>query len=28
MDVCPLCVLSRRGLSVGLITRPEETYLV
>ena len=26
MDVCPLCVLSGRGLCDGLITRPEESY--
>jgi hypothetical protein len=25
MDVCPFCVLSGRGLCVGLITRPEES---
>ena len=30
MDFCLLCVrvLSRRGLSVGLITRPEASYQV
>jgi hypothetical protein len=28
MDVCLCCVLSGRGLCDGLITRPEESYLV
>jgi hypothetical protein len=26
MDICPLCVLSGRGLCDGLITRPEDSY--
>jgi hypothetical protein len=28
MDECLFCVLSGRGLCVGLITRPEECYQV